>query len=134
MKTSKCLNCASEIVYTGSRPKKWCNLKCRNAYRYRNEIRYKQRNTYEEQSKRGKQRKIKAIKIKGGACNRCGQTHPAALCFHHVDPSTKKFQLDGRIFGNLSWASIEMELVKCELLCLNCHNIEHNGSYWLEYL
>lgn len=130
MKISYCNYCKKELIYTGYRPKNWCNDSCRNKYRYENNIKYKQRNTYEEQAKRAKIRKLKAIEIMGGSCIRCGQSHPAALCFHHIDPSTKSFAIDGRVFGNIKWSAIEAELLKCQLLCQNCHLIEHNGFYW----
>jgi len=45
--------------------------------------------------------------------------HPAALQFHHVDPSTKTFTLrDG---GTRSIARMREEARKCVLLCANCH-------------
>jgi len=130
MKKSQCLQCGAELISKGSRPKKWCNHKCRGQFRYENDVVYQQRNTYEEQIKRSRSRKLYAIKLKGGKCSRCGQRHPAALCFHHVDPKTKNFNIDGRTFGNTKWEKIEKELCKCELLCFNCHQILHFGDYW----
>lgn len=57
-------------------------------------------------------------------CVRCGFNHPAALEFHHLDPLQKSFsigQFDGR-----SWETILEEIAKCELICSNCHRIEHD--------
>jgi hypothetical protein len=44
----------------------------------------------------------------------------AALTFHHVDPSTKKF---GIAAGGLARAlsKLREEAAKCVLLCANCH-------------
>lgn len=130
MKTSKCVQCDKQLTYIGSRPKKWCSASCRSLYRYENDIKYQQRNTYVEQTIRSKERKLKAIKLKGGCCSKCDQKHPAALCFHHVDPSVKSFNVDSRVFGNTKWEKIEKELDKCVLLCLNCHQILHYNEYW----
>jgi hypothetical protein len=89
-----------------------------------------QRNTYTEQTKRAKDRKLRAIELMGGRCVKCDQSHPAALSFHHVDPTTKVFNIDGRVFGNHKWSVVEEELKKCQLLCLYCHAIEHYAPYW----
>lgn len=69
--------------------------------------------------------KTKAIEYLGGKCVRCGyEEHPAALQFHHIDPSTKLFTIAE--VANKAWSSILSELDKCELLCANCHSIEHS--------
>lgn len=74
------------------------------------------------------ERKMKAIKLKGGKCERCPEDHPAALQFHHVDPSQKITVLTTKQFGSpkkYPWEMIEAELEKCILLCSNCHFKEH---------
>jgi hypothetical protein len=60
------------------------------------------------------------IEEAGGRCAACGyDAHPAALHFHHVDPSTKAFVLrDG---DTRSLARMREEASKCVLLCANCH-------------
>ena len=133
MTQSNCLQCGKELFSNGPRPKKWCDGTCRARFRADNDIKYQQRNTYEEQAERSKFRKLKAISLKGGACIQCGEKHPAALCFHHKDPASKEFTINGRIFGNSKWERIKEELDKCELLCYNCHQILHFGDYWAEY-
>jgi hypothetical protein len=71
--------------------------------------------------------KIKAIEYSGGECKLCGYKKcPAALEFHHRDPTLKEFSWD-RLRGQ-SWASIVKELDKCDLLCSNCHRETH----WIE--
>ena len=57
-------------------------------------------------------------------CEACGETHPACLEFHHIDPNEKKFSL-GRINTFLSVRLIKGEIAKCRLLCANCHRKEH---------
>lgn len=45
------------------------------------------------------------------------------LTFHHKDKEEKKFNLSTEWGG--SWLKIEKEIVKCELLCFNCHVKHH---------
>ena len=60
----------------------------------------------------------------GGECCRCGYNkNPAALEFHHLDPSMKESKVIG------STASLEKqraETAKCILVCANCHRELHN--------
>jgi hypothetical protein len=68
--------------------------------------------------------KLAAISYLGGQCKRCGwHRHPAALQFHHL--SDKDFTISE--VANRSWSVILRELDKCELLCANCHIIEHSS-------
>jgi len=70
--------------------------------------------------------KLKAIEYLGGKCNRCGyDKHPSALEFHHKNPAEKEFTI-GNV-ANRAWDIIIKELDKCELICSNCHNIEHSN-------
>lgn len=70
-----------------------------------------------------RRRRVKAILVAeaGGCCALCGyDRNPAALQFHHTDPSIKEF---GLATGGLT-ISIERaraEAAKCVLLCANCH-------------
>ena len=71
-------------------------------------------------------RKLEAINLKGGCCERCGyKNNYAALCFHHKDTSTKNFGIDSRNLRMRKWDLILEELEKCSLLCHNCHMEEH---------
>lgn len=70
--------------------------------------------------------KIAAVKLLGSKCNRCGyDKHIAAFEFHHKDPKQKDFTI-GKA-SNKSWAIVKKEVLKCELLCANCHRIEHSN-------
>lgn len=66
------------------------------------------------------------IKALGGCCERCnGVFHYSVYDFHHRDPKAK----EGSFGSMVSDASIEKladEMAKCELLCANCHRIEHS--------
>ena len=70
---------------------------------------------------------IRAIASFGGVCLACNSAYaPAALEFHHPDPSKKEFAIsvDG-IYR--SWEKIQGELQNCVMLCANCHAEIHAG-------
>jgi transposase len=72
-------------------------------------------------SKRRRVVKRKLVEEAGGRCALCGfDQHPAALQFHHLDPSTKSFQIgEGGLTRGIEKA--RAEAAKCVLLCSNCH-------------
>jgi hypothetical protein len=57
-------------------------------------------------------------------CTKCGFDHPAALDFHHVDPSEKE-NLVSKLVSNGCFAAAMEEVQKCIVLCANCHRIHH---------
>jgi hypothetical protein len=60
----------------------------------------------------------------------CGYNkNHAALCFHHIEPTLKSFQIDLRRCSNSSWDNLSKEVSKCQLLCLNCHAELHNPNF-----
>ena len=68
--------------------------------------------------------KTRAVAYKGGSCLACGYSRTeVALCFHHRDPAEKEFGVGG---VTTSWARVQVEVDKCDLLCLNCHAEEHD--------
>jgi hypothetical protein len=61
---------------------------------------------------------------KTGPCSRCGGLFPAiCLDFHHRDPAQKKFELTRA--SSHSRADIIAEIAKCDVICANCHRLEH---------
>jgi len=67
--------------------------------------------------------KKRAVEYLGGYCKKCGWTgNVAAFEFHHIN-GDKEFAIGSA--SNKSWEVIKPELDKCELLCSNCHRIEH---------
>ena len=87
----------------------------------------KNSNSYENQRLRGIKRKLDAIIQKGGKCEVCGYSkNISALDFHHIDPSTKLFQIDARTFANTNLDALQVEIDKCSLLCANCHREMHH--------
>lgn len=74
--------------------------------------------------KRYEERAKFVVGLKGGACSVCGYNRcPAALEFHHLDPTQKEFQINKR--WSMSDKRILAEIEKCVLLCSNCHKEEH---------
>jgi hypothetical protein len=75
-------------------------------------------------SDRRRQIKKECVEYLGGACQRCGlKTESVEVYdFHHKDPKQKEIAI-GR--NTKSFKALKPELEKCELLCANCHRIEH---------
>jgi len=57
-------------------------------------------------------------------CAQCEQNHPAALDFHHTDPSEKENIVSNLVSEGRFSAAME-EVQKCIVLCANCHRIHH---------
>jgi transposase len=76
-----------------------------------------------------RRRRVKEMLVAefGGACRLCGfARYAGALQFHHLDPSTKRFQLGGRGLTR-SLKILREEAKKCVLLCANCHAMVEAG-------
>ncbi len=70
-----------------------------------------------------RKRKEKLVKMLGGCCAKCGYKKTlSALSFHHLNPKEKLFDLSRN--GNMmhDWDDVVAEALKCQVLCLNCHN------------
>ena len=67
--------------------------------------------------------KIAGVTLLGGKCIQCGEKNINVLQFHHKDPSKKDFGVSSVI--NKSWKLVKKEILKCELLCANCHVLKH---------
>lgn len=100
----------------------WCRP-CQRAYdnsrwSYKNERRLKN------------QRAMDDVKVAKG-CARCGfDACPAALHFHHRDPSKKKFEISQRMLASIDNLLAEAE--KCDVLCATCHAMEHCTKDWCD--
>lgn len=83
------------------------------------------------ESERQMKNKIRAINFLGGICQKCGFDHPSALQFHHRDPKTKSFGITAKELSapkKRPWDTVIVpELEKCDLLCANCHFLEHSA-------
>lgn len=71
------------------------------------------------------ERKALLIKLAGGACQICGYSRcNRNIAFHHL--YDKKFALNGRVL-QYSLEMIAGELLKCVLVCHNCHGEIHDS-------
>lgn len=71
-----------------------------------------------------KERAKKLLEYKGGKCQRCGYNKcSAALDYHHVDQSKKKFTIASSLTRSMS--DLIKEVDKCILICSNCHREIH---------
>jgi hypothetical protein len=65
--------------------------------------------------------KLTLVEEAGGRCVACGYDRcVAALHFHHVDPSEKRFAIGGRGLAR-AMEDLREEAKKCVLVCANCH-------------
>lgn len=65
--------------------------------------------------------RLAAVKLAAG-CTDCGyREHPEALHFDHLPGTDKLFNISQLV--TRSWASIEAEIEKCEVVCANCHAV-----------
>ena len=114
----QCQMCNKELL---GKQTKFCSKKCCQAT-----VNNKHQD-YVAQQRRGQLRKDDLVAIAGGCCKHCGYNkNTAALCFHHTDPTIKKFNLDIRKCSNSTWEALLAESMKCILLCANCHAELHN--------
>jgi hypothetical protein len=64
-------------------------------------------------------------------CTQCGFNHPAALDFHHTNPSEKE-NLVSKLVSNGCFAAAMEEVQKCIVLCANCHRVHHAEEQTLQ--
>lgn len=76
---------------------------------------------------RGRQKREWFRSLKEGlSCCACGETDPACLDFHHLNPEEKEFEL-GTAMQKAGKQTILEEISKCACLCANCHRKYHAG-------
>jgi len=115
-----CIICQNKLTTTQV---KYCSNNCKQKAHY-NKHKTNTNSTY-SQYKRGVERKLELVNSIGGVCSKCGYNkNLAALHFHHL--KDKKFGIDIRKISNTKMLTLKEEVVKCILLCANCHAEEHN--------
>lgn len=121
-----CIVCKTELI---RKQTKFCSHKCKCQFHNSST------QTYKKQRDKGISRKLEFVNRLGRKCSICGYNKNLAVFnFHHIDPSTKKFNLDIHALGNRSYESCIDEVNKCSLLCSNCHGEIHNKSLDLDLL
>ena len=60
-------------------------------------------------------------------CVDCGKHYPhPVMDLHHLDPSTKDWDITRMIKADYGPKRIKEEIDKCVLLCSNCHRLRHH--------
>lgn len=54
-------------------------------------------------------------------CVDCGETDPLVLEFDHIDPAHKRTEMYYLVHRTYRWATIQAEIERCEVRCVNCH-------------
>ena len=78
--------------------------------------------TASNRAKRAKVRKLNEYKSSLG-CSKCPEKRGPCLDFHH--PNDDKKRSISRMVCRYSMKRIMEEVIKCVVLCRNCHAIEH---------
>ena len=65
----------------------------------------------------------RSVLLKDKKCIDCGNDDPRVLEFHHRDPNEKESAIAAVLSS--SWEKILSEVVKCDVICANCHSIRH---------
>ena len=74
---------------------------------------------------RGIKLKKEYIELLGGKCKNCNYNKClSVLSFHHKNSNTKEFELSVTSIRKYTKEKRDNEVVKCDLLCLNCHQEE----------
>lgn len=125
---SRCIECSNGERWKGGRFK---DEEHKQTVYAANKVSYERhKSKYQKRArKRNARFKQKALEAHGStACERCGyDRHSSALDFHHRDRAQKLFNVSVALQApdKYSWYEILHEIAKCDVICSNCHNIEH---------
>lgn len=71
--------------------------------------------------------KLNSLKSKHG-CSCCPERDPSCLDFHHLNRNAKQHTIGVLVHDLKPWWLVVQELVKCIILCGNCHRKHHAGK------
>jgi len=83
---------------------------------------------------KGRRERVKRelLELRGGKCSSCGYSRAqSALCFHHRSPEDKEFNISGSNLTRIARERLEAEVLKADVLCLNCHAELHDKEGWV---
>ena len=82
------------------------------------------RREYDRKRMQAKRSYINDHKLSSG-CEICGYAdHPAALQLDHIDPFQKDKEFSTKKMTQWTYEKIDEEILKCRVLCANCHAVE----------
>lgn len=67
--------------------------------------------------------------LSSNPCVDCGETNPIVLEFDHKYGFDKVNEVGKLVGDGSSWEKIEIEMIKCEVRCANCHRIRTAKQY-----
>lgn len=94
----------------------------------RNKTRYQERD--KKRIEKGRQFVRRYKRLRGIKCCRCNEHRWQCLDFHHKNPDEKYKSISFMIHNRASIKKLKEEIRKCEIICANCHRVEHNGCVW----
>ena len=80
---------------------------------------------YSNRSKLEVKKLVTEWKSNGCAFYSCNETSEVALVAHHLDESTKSFNIGDAVYLKKSARAVRQELSKCICICRNCHAKVH---------
>ena len=78
---------------------------------------------------------VRIYKMEAGACMDCAMpvNDETIVCFDldHRDPALKSFTISYEM-GNVSDAALHAEMLKCDVVCRNCHALRtYKGQHYM---
>lgn len=71
--------------------------------------------------------------LQGKSCSECGEDNPRVLAFDHLDKYNKYANVSDLVCGGAKLNKIVTEVMKCRILCHNCHMLntfkQTRGTY-----
>lgn len=104
--------------------KEWEELSVDQRWHYRNV----DHNTRRTLARRSRLRAWVNERKRERGCRNCGETSFACLDFHHGNPSAKQMAITEMVTYGYGREKLRAEMEKCNVLCANCHRIEHAGE------
>jgi len=100
----------------------WAELSVDQRWHYRNV----EWNTERTLQRRSELREWLDEQRAAAGCSRCGESDPRCLDFHHRDSESKRDSISEMVTRGASKRPLREEIVKCVVICVNCHRAEHD--------
>ena len=133
----KCSKCGQEKesteYFVDSSKRDGLQPSCKKCRGTRASVLYTERYSTQVKSKTSIRRISSNIRVseykESCGCLICNESDPVCLDFHHLDPAEKEFDIS--TYLSCGWAKIHDEMLKCVVLCANCHRKVHAGKITL---
>ena len=130
MKCIKCQQDKDEQEFSLDKTRKsgranWCK-ECHNVYsrnRYLKDEERQRKLYFKHKDIKAKHKEVVNKYLKEHPCIKCGNDDIRVLDFHHRNPKEKERGVSQLLLYRIE--KIMEEISKCDVLCANCHRIEH---------